>query len=99
MTRKRVRTFFAVSIELGRNVKHRIAVRLHGELKKGWTPCSESLEIEAGKEPKGAVRQRQRLDKQHPHLPRDYYRKKMQALKLPKREQGITWSKLSRRVR
>jgi hypothetical protein len=60
MTRKRVRTFFAVSIELGRNVKHRIAVRLQGELKKGWTPCSESLEIEAGKEPKGAVRQRQR---------------------------------------
>lgn len=88
MTRKRVRTFFAVSIELGRNVKHRIAVRLQGELKKGWTPCSESLEIEAGKEPKGAVRQRQRLDK-----------KKMHALKLRKRDQDITCSKLPRRVR
>jgi hypothetical protein len=54
---------FSASIELGRNGKHRIAVRLQGELKKGWTPWSESLEIEAGKEPKGAVRQRQRLDK------------------------------------
>ena len=85
---------FAASIELGRPGACRICVRLHDELRKDWTPWSESLDGEAVEQQNKAVRKRPQLDRPHPHLPRNYYRGKLQGLRERKLREGWEFSRV-----
>ena len=82
---------FAASIEVGRPGAYSISVRVHDEVQKDWTPWSERLDGEAVEEQKQAVRPQQlRLSRPHPHLPQDYYRGKLRALRERKVPEGIS---------